>query len=640
MIGDRHSTAGGRRETAPLAGGNLEIGRAARRFGPEHAAVAALFLLAFALYWPVRGHQFVNIDDSFYVYKNAVVLRGLTGEGLRWAFTQMNTGNWHPVTWLSHMLDAQLFGSAAAGHHLTSAFIHAVSAALLFLALWRMTAALGRSALVSAVFALHPLRVESVAWVAERKDVLGGLFWMLTILAYLRWARQPRTGRYLAVAAAFTLGLLSKPMLVTLPFVLLLLDVWPLGRASLPLRRNSGAGNPAPHPAGAAGLPRLLLEKAPLLALSAASSVVTVIAQQRGGAIGSTEKYTVLIRAANALLSYFEYLLKILWPRGLMAFYPHPGSGFSPGEVAVAGLALLLLTLLSILAFRSRPWLAAGWLWYLGTLVPVIGLIQVGKQGMADRYTYLPGIGIAIALAWGLSGPARSPRRGRWVLGAVAALPAVLAAMTLKQTATWRDNETLYRQVLAVDPDSHMALSVLGTLLTQQGRVEEGTELLDRAYRSSPALLAGVHLQAGDQLALEGKREAALAHYRRTLRIDPGNRPALKAVARLQGGSPGEGSPAPPHAAAENADEEAASWFRSGNAFAGEGDCERAIDCYRRAVELKPDFAHAWNNLGSCYGKLDRHREAAEAFERSVAADPDNELARKNLEQARRALRR
>ena len=615
-------------------------GSTALRFGPEHLAATALFLAAFAVYWPVRGHQFVNIDDFGYVYKNPVVLQGLTVEGFRWAFTQFNTGNWHPLTWLSHMLDVQLFGTDAGGHHLTSALIHALNAALLFLALWRMTAALGRSAFAAGLFALHPLRVESVAWVAERKDVLGGLFWMLTILAYLRWARQPRTRRFLAVGVIFALGLMSKPMLVTLPFVLLVLDFWPLGRMRVPARPHAGAGTHAPRSAGAIGLPRLLLEKAPLLALSAAASVVTMFAQQSGGAIGSTEKYTFLIRAANAVLSYLAYLWKTLWPVDLMAFYPHPGAGFSHQGVAAAGLVLVLVTLLSLLEFRSRPYLAAGWLWFLGTLVPVIGVIQVGKQGMADRYTYLPGIGICFALAWGLSGLSVVRRQGRKVVGAALALLVILAFLTVRQAATWRDNETLYRRVLAVDPDSHMALSVLGSLLSQQGRVDEGTELLDRAYRSSPALLAGVHLQAGDQLALEGKREAALAHYRKTLQFDPGNSAALTAVARLQGGAPGAGlSPLPPPTSL-NPEEEAASWFRSGNAFAGEGDCERAIGCYREAVRLKPDNANAWNNLGSCYGRLGRHQEAAEAFENAAATDPGNESVRKNLEQARRSLRR
>jgi tetratricopeptide (TPR) repeat protein len=397
---------------------------------------------------------------------------------------------------------------------------------------------------------------------------------------------------------------------------------------------------PPPLRAGTLRLSKLLLEKAPLLALSAAGSVITLFAQQRGGAIGSTEKYPFLVRAANAALSYLAYLRKTVWPRDLMMFYPHPGSGFSHQEAAVAGLALALVTLLVILTVRSRPYLAVGWLWYLGTLVPVIGVIQVGKQGMADRYTYLPVIGIALAAAWGWCELPLVRHRRRKVLVAAAALLASLATLTVKQVATWRDNESLYRQALAVDPDNHMALSVLGTMLTQQGRIDEGAEFLDRAYRSSPATLAKVHLQAGDHLALDGKREAALAHYRKTLRFDPGNRDALTAVARLQGVGPGAGGPPPPRATGSSAEEEAASWFRTGNAFAGEGDCGRAVDCYREALRLKPDFANAWNNLGSCYGRLGHHREAAEAFEKALADDPGNESVRQNLEQARRSLRR
>ena len=608
-----------------------------RRIRPQHVAAAVLFLAVVAVFSPVRNHQFIDFDDDTYVYNNATVARGLTGEGLRWAFTTFDAANWHPLTWLSHMLDVQLFGLAPGGHHVTSALIHALSAALLFGVLWGMTGAVGRSAAVAALFSLHPLRVESVAWIAERKDVLSGLFFMLTLLAYLRWVRLPRPGRYLAAIAAFALGLLSKPMLVTLPFVLLLLDFWPLGRLRLPARGRDGA-----PPSAGVPFSRLILEKAPFLALAAASSVVTVIAQQSGEAIRSVQRYPPAFRISNAVHSYVAYLGKTFWPTDLSMFYPHSGPGLDLWQALAAGFLVAGISVVAVLTARSLPCFLTGWFWYLGTLVPVIGLVHVGAQAMADRYTYLPLIGIFLAVAWGV--PALLPswrRRGMALAAGTAAVCVLLGFLTIRQLETMRDSGTLFGHMLSVDPDNDLALYKMGALLVSQGRIEEGTALLKRLYRRNPLQLSRVQLQQAERLAAAGKVDEALLHYAKVLELDPLNTGAMRAVSRLKAerGRFPEGTP-PSLASGETAGEqEANSWFSQGNALVAAGHFAGAVDYFRRAVEIKPDFAEAWNNLGSCYGKLERHREAAAAFEKAAAAAPGNERVRLNLQQARRSLR-
>ena len=609
-----------------------------RRIRPRHIATAVLFLATLAVFSAVRNHQFLNIDDGSYVYSNAVVTRGLTTAGLRWAFTSFDAANWHPLTWLSHMLDAQIFGPWAGGHHLTSVLIHALSAALLFQVLWGMTAAVGRSAFVAALFSLHPLRVESVAWVAERKDVLSGLFWMLTLLAYLRWIRLPRPGRYLAVITLFALGLLSKPMLVTLPFVLLLLDFWPLGRMQFPGRGRGGTPD-------SPGIPfsRLLLEKAPLLALAAASSVVTVIAQKSGGALRSVHNDTLAIRVANALHSYVAYLGKTFRPKDLVIMYPHTGLVLNDPAVLAAGLVIAAITLVAVRASRTRPYVLTGWLWYLGTLVPTIGLVQVSGQSMADRYTYLPLIGVFSVIAWGVPDLLPALRHRALALAAAAgAVLILLCSLTIRQVETMRDDETVFRHMLAVDPGNHFALQTLGVLLIEHGRTEEAAALMSGAYRQNPRQLSRLRQLEASQLALDGKLGEALEQYSKALEFDPENLEAQRAVAKLKGEGvripPGGASS--PEAQERGTEQEAQAWFRQGNIMVTTNQYALAIIYYQQAVRLKPDFADAWNNLGSCYGTLGRHQEAAAAFEKALAADPGNERARKGLEQARRSLRR
>jgi hypothetical protein len=360
----------------------------------------SLVAVVFAIYSRVHGHPFLLLDDDQYITNNGYVRQGLSVEGLRWAFTQFHAANWHPLTWLSHMMDWELFGAEASGHHLMSVALHAANAVVLLFALRSMTGTLWPSALVAALFAIHPLRVESVAWAAERKDVLSGLLCMTTLLAYAWYARRPGVGRYVAVLVSFALGLMAKPMLVTLPFVLLLLDVWPLRRWPT----LAGASDTSRFSTRASG--PLLLEKVPLLVLTLASSVLTVMAQRVGGAVSTTESVSFGMRLANAVVSYATYLWKTVWPASLAYFYPHPAEAAeAPAAFFIAtGISLVVIGMLTVLAFRdrSRPYVAVGWLWFLGMLVPVIGMFQVGSQAMADRYAYLPLIGIYIVIGWGL----------------------------------------------------------------------------------------------------------------------------------------------------------------------------------------------------------------------------------------------
>ena len=364
---------------------------------------ACLFVLTWVVFGQTLRYDFVNYDDPRYVYQNTRITSGINVANVAWAFSHIHSENWHPLTTITHMLDCQLHGLNASWHHFTNVLLHSFAVVLLFVALERMTGALWRSAFVSAVFAVHPLHVESVAWIAERKDVLSAFFFMLTLLAYLHYTRAPSIGRYLTVALVVALGLMSKPMLVTLPFVLLLLDYWPLERFET-RRSNSGRR-----------LSQLVLEKIPLIALSAASSIVTFLAQR--GAIGWTEQLPVSARISNALVTYVIYIRQMFWPAGLAVFYPHPENRLPVLEISLAFIVLVGITSAAFVFRKKAPYFITGWLWYLVMLVPVIGLVQVGWQGHADRYTYLPQIGLYIAVTWAVTDFTRSWRFQRMALG-------------------------------------------------------------------------------------------------------------------------------------------------------------------------------------------------------------------------------
>src|SRR5436190_848033 len=471
---------------------------------PWLTIVICLFLAA--LTWLVFGqtlrHDFINYDDPRYVYENTKITSGVSLSGIAWAFTHIHSMNWHPLTTISHMLDCQVYGLKPGGHHFTNVLLHIVAVILLFLALQEMTGTFWNSAFVAAVFAIHPLRVESVAWIAERKDVLSGVFFMLTLLAYVHYVRLPSIGRYLVVVFALACGLMSKPMLVTLPFVLLLLDHWPLDRIRGRFWKR-------------------VAEKIPLLALSAVSSIGTLVAQK--GAVGWTEELPILERINNAIISYVLYIWQMVWPANLAVFYPHPENRLLPWEIISSLLLLVCVTAIAIALRKQRPYLLTGWLWYLGMLVPVIGLVQVGWQGRADRYTYLPQIGLYIAITWGVANLMDLHRQRRATLSTVAIL--VIVALTCcawVQTSYWRDSETLFRHALAVTTNNDVAENNLGIVFLGQGKLDEAISLLQSAVDLRPDN-SPAHENLAKALLQKGQVTDALIHYRKLLELEPNN---------------------------------------------------------------------------------------------------------------------
>lgn len=472
---------------------------------PPWLTIGICLFLA-ALTWLVFGqtlrHDFINYDDPRYVYENTKITSGVSLSGIAWAFTHIHSMNWHPLTTISHMLDCQVYGLKPGGHHFTNVLLHIVAAILLFLALQEMTGTFWNSAFVAAVFAIHPLRVESVAWIAERKDVLSGVFFMLTLLAYVHYVRLPSIGRYLVVVFALACGLMSKPMLVTLPFVLLLVDHWPLDRISGRFWKR-------------------VAEKIPLLALSAVSSIGTLVAQK--GAVGWTEELPILERINNAIISYVLYIWQMVWPANLAVFYPHPENRLLPWEIISSLLLLVCVTAIAIALRKQRPYLITGWLWYLGMLVPVIGLVQVGWQGRADRYTYLPQIGLYIAITWTVADLTAFWRRQRTILSTAAILTiGVLTWRAWAQTWYWRDSETLFKHALAVTTNNDVAENNLGIVYLRQGNVDEAISLLQAAVDLRPDN-SPAHENLAKALLQKGKVADALIHYQKLLELQPDN---------------------------------------------------------------------------------------------------------------------
>ena len=470
----------------------------------KHLIVFSCLLLAIgtsAIYSSVAYHPFVDFDDQYYVVNNAVIHGGLSWKVFIWSFNAGYAQNWHPLTWLSHALDCQLYGLHSSGHHLTNLLLHVLNVVILFLLLLRVTGSVGRSFLVAALFALHPLNVETVAWVAERKSDLSTLFFLLALGAYGWYARSPNLQRYLAVALLFVLGLASKPMVITLPFVLLLLDFWPLQRIkgwqalSAPDRkgRKNGPLEPDRRDAQAvpqfaqASLAQLIREKLPLLALCVGSAALTIVAQ-RAVAIRSLAGFPIAVRLENAIDSYAMYIWKAFWPTQLAVYYPHPGNTLAVWRVAVAGLFLVGVTILVWRQRLSRRYLVTGWLWYLGTMVPVIGLVQVGDQARADRYAYIPLIGIFVMVVWSAADWADDKKIAlAWRIATATVILVVLSLLTLRQVGYWRSEYDLWSHALAVAPDSPLAISNLGDALNKMGRTQEALPLLEKSAQLLPA---------------------------------------------------------------------------------------------------------------------------------------------------------
>jgi protein O-mannosyl-transferase len=468
-----------------------------------------LFVLTWVIFGQTLRFDFVNYDDPRYVYQNPRITSGISVANVVWAFSHIHSENWHPLTTITHMLDCQLHGLNAGWHHFTNVLLHSFAVVLLFVALERMTGALWRSAFVSAIFAVHPLHVESVAWIAERKDVLSAFFFMLSLLAYLHYTRAPSIGRYLTVALVVALGLMSKPMLVTLPFVLLLLDYWPLER--LETRRSNSGRRPS----------QLVLEKIPLIAFSAVSSIATFLAQR--GAIGWTEQLPVSERINNALVAYVIYIQQMFWPARLAVFYPHPENRLRVLEISLAFILLVGLTAVAFAFRKKAPYFITGWLWYLGMLVPVIGLVQVGWQGHADRYTYLPEIGLYIAVTWAVTDFTHSWHLQRTILGVAAiVIVGALSWRCWRQASYWRDSETLFTHALAVTRNNDVAMNNLGIIFLEKGQLDDAISNLQAAIDVRPEN-APAHDNLAKALLRKGQVAEAMVHYRKFLEIEPDN---------------------------------------------------------------------------------------------------------------------
>jgi tetratricopeptide (TPR) repeat protein len=504
--------------------------------------VFMLVALTLAAYQSVRKHEFVAYDDDRYITANERTQRGLTWDNVAWSLTALEVANWHPLTWLSHMADCQLYGLNPSGHHLTNLLLHLINVVLLFYVLQLMTRAVWPSALVAALLSVHPLNVESVAWVSERKNMLSTLFWLLTMWAYFRYVRRPGVRRYLLVLAAFLLGLMSKPMLVTLPCVLLLLDYWPLERLSeeeggeaASVRQGLDQEDRQPSQADPRSMGlnrrvvfRLLLEKAPLFLMAAASSIITIKAQRMDGAL-NVRALSLGARLSNALVSYVAYIQKMVWPTRLAVLYPHPGATQPRGPVIVAVFILASISILVILGRKRYPYLIVGWLWYLGTLVPVIGIVQVGSQAMADRYAYVPLIGLFIIIAWGAQDLARALHlRSYWLAAAAATVLIALTLTTWRQLSYWQNSITLFEQAVRVTDNNDIAQNNLGAVLVREGRLDEGLAHLYEAVRLNPNYgtaydnIAVTLYQQGSQIMQdENRTQEAIDLFRRALELKP-----------------------------------------------------------------------------------------------------------------------
>ena len=647
-------------------------------------ALAALTVLAFA---GVRRNEFLLFDDVQYLTSNAHVQHGFTKDSVTWAFTNIDASNWHPLTWLSHMLDWRLFGANPAGHHLVGLGLHVASAVLAFWVLFAMTGALGRSAAVAALFAVHPLHVESVVYAAERKDVLSGLFFWLTLAAYVAYVRRPSRARYAVVAGTFALGLMAKSMLVTVPFVLLLLDVWPLGRA--------------------AGW-RVVVEKVPLLLVAVLTGVLTVVAQSTAGAVASIDRLPVASRLANGVLAYVAYVRKTIWPSDLACFYPLP-KAFVGWQVALAAAALLAVTVAAFALRRRVPYLFVGWCWFAGMLVPVSGLFQVGQQALADRFTYLPLVGLFIVAGWGGYDALARIRQRDAVLGAATAVVLVLCVWrTRVEVGYWHDSITLFERALSVTPSNALAHNNLGIALRYVGRETDALAHFNAALAANPddvtarnhvgvalralgrtdeALTAlretvardptymAAHFNLGETLMRIGDAAGAEAELRTALRLDPNDALTLKQLGflRRQQGDAAEAielerrsiaiDPTSPEAhhfladalvAAGRLDEAAAeyraaqrlrpeyadAYYNLGNVLAQRGDLEGAARQYALAVQYAPGYAEAHNNLGRTFAlKGDLERAIAE-YSEALRFDPTLALAYYNRGKAEQQLGR
>jgi tetratricopeptide (TPR) repeat protein len=657
--------------------------------------------LVFGTFFPAVNNNFVNYDDLTYVTENIHVQQGLTWAGIRWAFCSSTASNWHPLTWLSHMLDCQLYGLHPRGHHLTSVLLHTTNTILLFMVLSRMmglrrdglqpscgsptpnasqtavappvatappAGAMWRSLWVAVLFGLHPLHVQSVAWIAERKDVLSTFFMMLTLLAYARYVELVKSQNrkcwlvYVLTLLFFALGLMSKPMLVMLPFVMLLLDYWPLGRVA---RLHDVSARQASGGWRVASIRRLVVEKIPFILLSVVSCVVTFLAQKSGGAVTSFERVSFGARMGNALVSYVRYLGKMFWPENLAILYPHPGE-WPAWVVLWSCLMLLGISILVVVLRQQRPYLPVGWFWFLGTLVPVIGLVQVGEQSMADRYMYVPMIGVLILVAWSLHELLVRCRYGMVVLSATATASAILCLfITRQQIGYWKDSETLFRHELAVagdsptahyklgvalnekgdldeafrhfqemlrlDPNNFPALYAMGVICSAKGQLDEAIPLFQEVIKLKPDY-AEAHYRLGVALGQKGRWDEAISQYQEALQLNPNYFDAHISLGTAFGRKGQLDEAISQFQAALKLDpKNIGALYNLGTAFNGKGQPDAAIVSFQKVLELKPDYADAHNNLGLAFSRKGQLDEAINQFQEALRLDPDHIKARNNL---------
>ncbi len=603
---------------------------------------ALLALVTLAVFWPVTGYEFIGCDDPRYVTENEHVLEGMTWSGWWWAWKTMEAGFWQPLTWLTHMADVQVYGLRAGGHHLTNLLLHVANTVLLFLLLRRMTGALWRSAMVAGLFALHPLHVEPVAWVASRKDVLSTLFWMLTLLMYVRYVgefkvQSSKSKIFYGLALLFFMcGLMSKTMVVTLPAVMLLLDWWPLGRVSSFKIQAPSSGTPARHDPRPSTfdlrlLWRLVREKIPFLVLSVVMGMVTVYAEQGAEALASAEDYPLVMRVGNALRSFVLYLRQTCWPVDLALFYPYQRT-FS---IWGLGGGIVLLGGLSMVAWRERrrcPALLAGWLWFGMTLLPVLGIIQVGAHGRADRYTYVPLIGVFIMLAWGAAVVLdRWPMSKRTVGWVAVLILAACAVRTRVQLGHWRNNETVFRHAMTVTDNNELAYINYGDNLLRQGFAVDAAKYFQKTLEINPKSVHA-HFNLGGVLAQLGQLDEAARHYDEAIRIKPG----LVAMLETQGDKYAGNKQYTEAMACYEAvlrakPEQWKAHFALGNTLAALGKIDEAVAQYREALRYRPDDADGRYDLGYFLMTEGRLGEAVSCFEEALRLNPGHLAARFNL---------
>ena len=551
-----------------------------------------LSALVLAVYWKVQYHEFINYDDGRYITENKHVKSGLSKENFIWAFTHSHSSNWHPITWLSHMLDAHFYGLNPNGHHLTSLGLHIANSLLLFLVLCRMTGEVWKSCFVASLFAFHPINIESVAWVSERKSVLSTFFWLITTWAYINYVQKKNFIRYSIVFLFFILGLMSKPMLVTLPFVFLLLDYWPLNRFKIP---------PANKPPSAkevnqikSSLLSLFIEKIPFLVLVVGSSTITLIAQKSWGSIVSLETAPLTSRISNALVSYLKYLEKMVWPNNFSIFYPYPTDGFVLWKVLMSVLVLTTITFVSIRLIKKAPYLAVGWFWYLGTLIPVIGLVQVGQQAMADRYAYIPFIGMFIIIAWGLPELLKNYLfRKKLILFLAGIYFSVLMTLCWIQLQYWENSIKIFQHAINVTVKKYPSFvgiyNNLGVVLIAQNKFEEARTNLKKAVELQPNYPESQN-NLGYALSELNRFSEANIHYKKAIRLKPDYAEAHNNLA---------------------------------NSLSKKSNFNQAIFHYKKAIQLKPEYSEAHFNLGVTLNKWNHSEEAISQLEEAIRLEPN-----------------